>query len=222
VTGEVRRLVAIARTILVIIWHLLADRAARYDDPGGNYYITTINTDRKLRGHIRQIQSLGYDVTITPSRRISTRQKPADVRCRATAGVFSGQLHFFAGLRVAQSISSSSWTTLHAPSMYVSEPDTGWGGTAAGRPRQGRVLEALGHCCVAVRSASSCTRWRLGGGFIQDVQHEGRPAASAVADGSGGAAWSPLRLSAGPFILAFPDIGPATVPEWSCIWRRRA
>jgi len=65
--GKLKALVAIARTLLVIIWHLLADRAARYDDLGDNYYITTINTDRKLRSHIRQIQALGYDVAITPA-----------------------------------------------------------------------------------------------------------------------------------------------------------
>jgi transposase len=65
--GKLKALVAIARTLLVIIWHLLADRAARFDDLGDNYYITTIKTDRKLRNHIRQIQALGYDVTLTPA-----------------------------------------------------------------------------------------------------------------------------------------------------------
>ena len=65
--GKLKALVAIARTILVIIWHLLADRAARYDDLGDDYYITTIKTDRKLRSHIRQIQALGYDVAVTPA-----------------------------------------------------------------------------------------------------------------------------------------------------------
>jgi hypothetical protein len=65
--GKLKALVAIARTILIIIWHLLADRAARYDDLGDNYYITTINTDRKLRSHIRQIEALGYAVALTPA-----------------------------------------------------------------------------------------------------------------------------------------------------------
>jgi transposase len=64
--GKLKALVAIARTILVIIWHLLADRAARFDDLGDSYYITTIRTDRKLRSHIRQIQALGYNVTLSP------------------------------------------------------------------------------------------------------------------------------------------------------------
>jgi hypothetical protein len=64
--GKLKALVAIARTLLVISWHLLADRAARFDDLGDDYYITTIRTDRQLRTHIRQIESLGYNVTITP------------------------------------------------------------------------------------------------------------------------------------------------------------
>jgi transposase len=65
--GKLKALVAIARTLLVIIWHLLADRAARYDDLGDNYYITTINTDRKVRSHIRQLEALGYTVTVAPA-----------------------------------------------------------------------------------------------------------------------------------------------------------
>jgi transposase len=65
--GKLKALVAIARTLLVIIWHLLADRTARYDDLGDNYYITTINTDRKIRSHIRQLEALGYTVALTPA-----------------------------------------------------------------------------------------------------------------------------------------------------------
>jgi transposase len=65
--GKLKALVAIARALLVIIWHLLADRAARYDDLGDNYYVTTTNTDRKLRSHIRQIEALGYNVALTPA-----------------------------------------------------------------------------------------------------------------------------------------------------------
>jgi len=65
--GKLKALVAIARSLLVIIWHLLADRAARYDDLGDSYYITTINTDRMVRSHIRQLEALGYAVTIAPA-----------------------------------------------------------------------------------------------------------------------------------------------------------
>ena len=46
-----------ARSILVIIWHLLADPAARYTDLGYGYYQARTDTDRKIRNHIRQIQA---------------------------------------------------------------------------------------------------------------------------------------------------------------------
>ena len=66
--GNAKAQVAVARSILVIIWHLLADPAARYTDLGPGYYQARLDTDRKLRNHIRQIQALGFAVTITKSR----------------------------------------------------------------------------------------------------------------------------------------------------------
>ena len=51
--------------ILVIIWHLLKDPEARFADLGYGYYQARLDTDRKLRNHIRQIQALGFDITIT-------------------------------------------------------------------------------------------------------------------------------------------------------------
>jgi len=63
--GKAKAQVAVARSILVIIWHLLSDRAARYTDLGPGYYQARLDTDRKLRNHIRQIQALGFDITIT-------------------------------------------------------------------------------------------------------------------------------------------------------------
>ena len=49
----------------MIIWHLLAAPAARYTDLGASYYQTRTDTDRKLRNHIRQIQALGFEITLT-------------------------------------------------------------------------------------------------------------------------------------------------------------
>jgi len=63
--GKLKALVAVARTILVIIWHLLSDRAARYRDLGAGYYASRIDKDRKTRNHVRQLEALGYTVTIT-------------------------------------------------------------------------------------------------------------------------------------------------------------
>jgi transposase len=63
--GKLRALVAVARSILVIIWHLLADPAARFTDLGAGFYDSRINNNRKARSHIRQLEALGYTVTLT-------------------------------------------------------------------------------------------------------------------------------------------------------------
>jgi transposase len=51
--------------VALIIWHLLADPDARFTDLGYGYYQARTDTDRKLRNHIRQIQALGFTVTVT-------------------------------------------------------------------------------------------------------------------------------------------------------------
>ena len=63
--GKLKALVAVARSILVIIWHLLTDRAARYRDLGAGYYTSRIDKDRKTRNHVRQLEALGYTVTLS-------------------------------------------------------------------------------------------------------------------------------------------------------------
>jgi hypothetical protein len=62
--GKAKAQVAVARSILVIIWHLLADPAARYTDLGPGYYEARTDIDRKLRNHIRQIQALGFTIAL--------------------------------------------------------------------------------------------------------------------------------------------------------------
>src|SRR5580693_5552787 len=62
--GKAKAQVAAARSILVIIWHLLSNPEARFTDLGYGYYQARTDTDRKLRNHIRQIQALGFDVTL--------------------------------------------------------------------------------------------------------------------------------------------------------------
>jgi transposase len=63
--GKAKAQVAVARSILVIIWHLLGNPAARFTDLGYGYYQARLDTDRRLKNHIRQIQALGFAVTIT-------------------------------------------------------------------------------------------------------------------------------------------------------------
>ena len=43
--GKLKALVAVARSILVIIWHLIADPTARFRDLGSDYHTTRINTE---------------------------------------------------------------------------------------------------------------------------------------------------------------------------------
>ena len=50
---------------IVSIVTVLADPADRFTDLGPGYYQARLDTDRKLRNHIRQIQGLGFAVTIT-------------------------------------------------------------------------------------------------------------------------------------------------------------
>jgi hypothetical protein len=63
--GKARAQVAVAHSILIIIWHLLADPEARYADLGPGHYERKIDKNRKARTHIRQLEALGYTVTIT-------------------------------------------------------------------------------------------------------------------------------------------------------------
>jgi len=64
--GKLKALVAVARSILVIVWHLLADPTARFHDLGIDYHANRTDTDRKVRNHLRQLQALGYTVTLNP------------------------------------------------------------------------------------------------------------------------------------------------------------
>jgi len=65
--GKLKALVAVARSILVIIWHLLTDPTARFHDLGPDYHTTRINTDRKIRNLIHQLETLGHTVTLQPA-----------------------------------------------------------------------------------------------------------------------------------------------------------
>jgi transposase len=63
--GKLKALVAVARSILVIIWNLLANPAARYHDLGSGYHASRTDTGKKVRNHIRQLEALGYTVALT-------------------------------------------------------------------------------------------------------------------------------------------------------------
>jgi transposase len=65
--GSKRAIVALGRSILVIAWHLLSDPDARFHDLGPGYHATRTDPERRKQSHIRQLEALGYKVTIEPA-----------------------------------------------------------------------------------------------------------------------------------------------------------
>ncbi len=65
--GKKKAIVAVGRSILVIVWHLLGDDTARFNDLGPGYYDSRINPEHKKRNHIRELEALGYKVTLQPA-----------------------------------------------------------------------------------------------------------------------------------------------------------
>jgi transposase len=64
--GKKKALVAVGRSILVIVWHLLSDPEATFVELGPDYYDRRGGTERAVRTHLRHLQQLGYQVTLHP------------------------------------------------------------------------------------------------------------------------------------------------------------
>ncbi|MER5641502.1 IS110 family transposase, partial [Kitasatospora sp. NPDC002227] len=65
--GHAKALVAVARSILVIAWHLINDPDARYQDLGADWHQRHLNSARRTRDLVRQLQALGHQVTLAPA-----------------------------------------------------------------------------------------------------------------------------------------------------------
>jgi transposase len=65
--GAKKAIVATGRSILVIVWHLLSDPGARYSDLGSDFYDRRVNSERRQRTYVRQLEALGYKVTLEPA-----------------------------------------------------------------------------------------------------------------------------------------------------------
>ncbi len=65
--GRKKAVVAVGRSILVIVWHLLSDPETRFHDLGPDFYDNRTGPDRKKRNHVRQLEALGYKVTLEPA-----------------------------------------------------------------------------------------------------------------------------------------------------------
>ncbi len=65
--GKKKAVVAVGRSILVIIWHLLSNPDAHFTDLGADHYDRRVSTTAKRRTHIRGLEALGYRVTLEPA-----------------------------------------------------------------------------------------------------------------------------------------------------------
>ena len=100
--------VATARSILVIIWHLLSDRDARYHDLGPGHYQQHTDKNKKTRNHVRQLEALGYTVTITPTARLTSTSPapPASPETKpAPPALPRAQLRWF----IFRSVAANGW-----------------------------------------------------------------------------------------------------------------
>ncbi len=64
--GKNKAIVAVGRSILVIVWHLLSDPDAHFHDLGADFYDQRRGPETIKRSHIRQLEALGYKVTLEP------------------------------------------------------------------------------------------------------------------------------------------------------------
>lgn len=64
--GKRKAIVAVGRSILVIVWHLLAEPDTRFHDLGVDFHDNRVDPRRGTRVHIRRLEALGYRVTLEP------------------------------------------------------------------------------------------------------------------------------------------------------------
>jgi transposase len=64
--GDKRAAVAVAHSILIVVYHLLADPEAVYTELGADYF-TKRNAEQEQRRAIRKLETLGFTVTLTPA-----------------------------------------------------------------------------------------------------------------------------------------------------------
>ena len=65
--GKKKAIVAVGRSILVIVWHLLCDPEAHFQDLGADFYAQRRGPERIKQTHVRQLEALGFKVTLDPA-----------------------------------------------------------------------------------------------------------------------------------------------------------
>lgn len=64
--GDKRAAVAVAHSILIVVYHLLANPEAVFEELGGDYFLKR-NPEQEQRRAIRKLEALGFTVNLTPA-----------------------------------------------------------------------------------------------------------------------------------------------------------
>jgi transposase len=64
--GETKAIFAVAHTMIVIVWHLLASDCT-YEELGADFFERRTNTEARQRQLVRQLEALGHKVTLEPA-----------------------------------------------------------------------------------------------------------------------------------------------------------
>jgi len=70
--SETKAIFAVAHTMIVIVWHILASDDATHDELGANFFERRTNTQARQRHLVRQLEALGNKVTLEPAVRALT------------------------------------------------------------------------------------------------------------------------------------------------------
>lgn len=64
--GETKAIFAVAHTMIVIVWHILAT-ACTYDELGADFFERRTDSEARQRHLVRQLEALGHKVTLEPA-----------------------------------------------------------------------------------------------------------------------------------------------------------
>jgi Transposase IS116/IS110/IS902 family len=172
--GGKKAAIATAHTLIVIIWHVLAETAA-YRDLGSDYFTRHIDSpEARKRRLIHELEALGHKVTTEPAATLATHQHRSPTnptRCRVTnpcAQNVPGHHSYVAGLRHRRELSEVLTRT---PVGTRYRPPTA--GRSARRTSPRSTAPTRGRPLAASVGPSPC---RCDVDVNADVQHHGRVA----------------------------------------------
>src|SRR4029453_14835895 len=134
--GKKRAVAAVGRSILVIAWPLLSDPEAHFHDLGVGFYDTRIGPERATGNHIRQLEALGYKVTLEPTPALPEQPAPHPDRIRPRPGYCRVPAH--RGFSDQDEVPGSSPARPTPPSSMI--PKSAPPEAASSERRSGRLL----------------------------------------------------------------------------------